>query len=254
MPTLSRCTRRAAAAASAAAALLLCTVASASAGAARLPVGEADGVRIERDGGAAVVYFTKSAAPLYKRIAGKRVEFECTREPAGDKLGPAVGSSGSTQVRAPKSRAPLRTGMRLRGEDYCRIWLAAREGDARRLVVSVPLTQKGAVELDERERATAIVLVLATAGQEADKRSPSAYPAPAALVEALVRMGVPRSAIVALDSATASPPAGAVGYWSDGARSLAVVALSASGRRLFVELGPDDLVRTNVAQYFTEEL
>ena len=46
-----------------------------------------------------------------------------------------------------------------------------------------------------------------------------------------------------------TPPTGAVGYWSDGARSVAVAILSASGRRLFIEFSEDDVLRTNVAGY-----
>ena len=55
--------------------------------------------------------------------------------------------------------------------------------------------------------------------------------------------------VVALASAGETPPAGAVGYWSDGARRVAVAVLSASGRRLFIEFSEDDVLRTNVAGY-----
>ncbi len=43
-----------------------------------LPVGEARGVKIVRERGALVVVFTKPAAKLYRRIAGRNVEVECT--------------------------------------------------------------------------------------------------------------------------------------------------------------------------------
>lgn len=242
-------------AASAAAALLLWTAAAAPAGAADLPVGSADGVRIERDGGAAVVVFSKAAAPLYKRIAGKRVEVECTHIATGGGLWIAEGdSSGSELARAPRRRAPLRTGMNLRGSDFCRVWLAAGKSGSRRLIVSVPLTQKGAAQLDEERRFTLMNLALVLAGDEGDKRRPAAWPTPAALVDSLVgRLRPLRRTIVALDSADATPPADTVGYWSDGARHVAVVALSSLGRRMFVEFDADDVFSTNVAQFLGGE-
>jgi hypothetical protein len=56
--------------------------------------------------------------------------------------------------------------------DYCRVWLAARtvtrDGErrrlGRRLVVSVPLTQEGAVFLDEQAKALSIIGLLGIAG------------------------------------------------------------------------------------------
>jgi hypothetical protein len=55
--------------------------------------------------------------------------------------------------------------------------------------------------------------------------------------------------IVALASPADTPPPGSVGYYSDGARHAAAVVLSAAGRRLFVEVDADDVLRTNVAMY-----
>ena len=46
-----------------------------------------------------------------------------------------------------------------------------------------------------------------------------------------------------------TPPAGSIGYYGDGAERTAVVTLSTSGRRLFIETEPDDVLRTNLAQY-----
>lgn len=252
MPAPARFRRRAAALA---AALISCA-AAAPAGAATLPVGEADGVRIEPARSGLVVDFTKRAAPLYKRIAGKRVEIECTRIATGGGFGISAGdSSGAMSMRAPKARTPLRTGQTTRGDDFCRVWLASRTtrrgSSSRQLIVSIPLTQKGAVRLDEERTATMMLSVLVFAGELADTRRPPVYPTPAQLVERLqARFRAARRSVVALDSADATPPADTVGYWSDGAGHVAVVALSAQGRRLFAEFAPDDVVSTNVAQFF----
>ena len=62
-------------------ALLLATALAgltAPAAGAKLPVGEADGVRIIRVKGAIVVVFTPQAAKLYRRIAGRQVSVFCT--------------------------------------------------------------------------------------------------------------------------------------------------------------------------------
>ena len=128
-----------------------------------LPVGEAQGVRIKRERGALVVVFTREAAPLYRLVAGKVVRVICTdlRADDGIRLGVTESASGGGGVRASKRRRPLRTGDLTRGLDYCRVWLAKRTVRRRRvhrvygerLIVSVPLTQAGAVHLDEEAKA-----------------------------------------------------------------------------------------------------
>ena len=57
---------------------------------------------------------------------------------------------------------------------------------------------------------------------------------------------------MALTSPSDTPPPGSVGYYSDGAQHAAAVVLSAAGRRLFVEVDADDVLRTNVARYLGE--
>ena len=49
-----------------------------------------------------------------------------------------------------------------------------------------------------------------------------------------------------LASPADTPPPGRIGYYSDGALHVAVVIVSGSGRRLFIELEPDDVLHTNV--------
>ncbi|HYN52124.1 MAG TPA: hypothetical protein VES62_14470, partial [Thermoleophilaceae bacterium] len=55
--------------------------------------------------------------------------------------------------------------------------------------------------------------------------------------------------IVALATPADTPAAGQVGYYSDGNERVAAVILSRSARRLFIEFEPDDVLRTNVADF-----
>ena len=135
--------------------------------------------------------FTERAAQLYRRIAGKRVTITCTELPEDRNAVGIVGvGSGSQTFRAPKRRRPFRTGDLTRGTDYCRVWLAARtvrrhgerQRRSRQLIVSVSLTQEGAVYLDEQEKAISLFGLLLYAGEQGDGK---AYPTTAALLQAI---------------------------------------------------------------------
>ncbi len=210
-----------------------------------LPVGEAQGVRIKRERGALVVVFTREAAPLYRLIAGRVVRVICTDLRVGADAWLHSGSaSGGGGVRASKRRRPLRTGDLTRGLDFCRVWRAHR------LIVSVPLSQAGAVHLDEEAKAATLLAVLFFGLEHDGGRGSERFHAPAELVT-LFEAHKPRIGFhaVVLASPADTPPAGSVGYWSDGKRRAASVIVSASGRRLFVELAEDDVLHTNVARY-----
>ena len=53
----------------------------------------------------------------------------------------------------------------------------------------------------------------------------------------------------ALATPAATPPAGKIGYYSDGSERVAVAVLSRSARRLFIEFEPGEVARTNVAGF-----
>jgi hypothetical protein len=57
-----------------------------------------------------------------------------------------------------------------------------------------------------------------------------------------------RVTLVALETPSGTPPGDAFGYYSDGARHAAAVAVSASGRRLFLEYD-GDVLHTNIVRY-----
>lgn len=230
-------------------ALLLVLVVPSAAAQAPLPVGETDGVRVVRDrGGGIVVVFTQRAEKLRRKVAGKMVSVLCTEFTEDGS------NEGGVTQRAPKRGRRIRTGDRTRGMDYCRIWLAARtvrRGETRtrhgrRLVVSIPLTQEGAVFLDEESKVRLIFGLLTISGFEAEDRNRTGYLSPAELLEAFPQLE--RVPVVALAAPSDTPPAGAVGYYSDGAQHVAAVVLSTPGRRLFFEYN-GDVLHTNIAKY-----
>jgi hypothetical protein len=227
----------------------------------QLPVGGADGVRIVRVHGAIVVVFGPKATRLWRRVAGKRVSVLCETgpEPDPDNPGFSFSEGGGTTLRAPKRGRRIETGDLTRGMDICRVSVeprsVRRKGKRvrlpRRLIVEIPLTQRGAVRLDERARAHALLALLdigAVLGQQKGHGHP--FAPSAELVAALPQLRRPlRLSVVELANAADTPPAGSIGYYSNGAEHAATVVLSASGRRLFLEADADNVVRTNVAEY-----
>jgi hypothetical protein len=230
--------------------LLALIVPSAGAAQAPLPVGEADGVRIVRERGALVVVFTQRAEKLRRKLAGKRVNVACV-EFLEDGT-----RSGGNPLRMPKRARRLRTGD-LSRPDYCRLWLAARtvrrngerERLRRKLIVSIPLTQEGAVFLDEQFNAIGMLALLTVSEFAAEDRGRSGFLTAAELLE-LAADARPRAgpALVELAAPSDTPPPDTVGYYSDGAKHAAVVVLSASGKRLFLEYN-GDVLHTNIAKY-----
>jgi hypothetical protein len=219
---------------------------------AQLPVGEADGVRVVRQPGAIVVKFTPKADTLWRRVAGRRVLLFCADLPA-DSSDRDPSYSREAGFRAPKRGRTLRlrTGDRTRGIDYCLVLLDRRR--SRPLIAAIPLTQLGAVYLDESEKAGSLLAIVLATRLFAEEKGLKAFPTHSQLVEFIAALPAAPSAelvaggIVALASPAEAPPDGKLGYYSDGAERMAVVIVSGSGRRLFIELEPDEVQRTNVA-------
>ena len=234
---------------------MLCMAAAPSAGA-QLPVGEADGVRILRERGALVVIFTPRAEKLRRRVAGRLVSVMCTDlPPEMDSFGTFVISSGGGTYRMPKRGRRLRTGDLTRPMDYCRVALVRGRHRSRRAIAAVPLTQAGAVYLDEEEKANELLQLLFLAGFVAEKLELEAYPTYSQLMDFLAARSdrtppenISRD-LVALSSPSDTPPVDRLGYYSDGAERTVVAVVSRSGRRLFIEGEPDGVLRTNVAEF-----
>jgi hypothetical protein len=234
-----------------------------------LPVGESKGVRAERVHGQITLTFTKRASHIYRRVAGRLVIVTCTNVPGNKGIrGDTVTTGGDTNVRIPKGRRRVATGEGSKPLDYCLLSLPARKITRkgrhlrlpRRVLVSIPLTQAGAVLLDEQSKAASIAGVLFLAQLLAEKRKIDTWPTPEQLA-AYVRKLSPKGArgfgargFTPLASATVTPAAGKVGYWSDGRENVAVAMLSRAGRRLFLQIGADHFLSTNLTNYlFADE-
>lgn len=169
------------------------------------------------DGTIASMRFSPS---LFRELAGKRVVIACTEMSTSD--GPGITSEGigSEAFRMPKRRRVVRRFVG-RGYDYCT--LRAK----RRHIVTFATSERGAIVVDEQYRTYLMLTVLSS------EAARSALP------------------VVPLASPSDTPPAGSIGYYSDGGEHAAVVMLSDAGRRLFVEVNADDVLYTNVARYLS---
>jgi hypothetical protein len=254
-----------------AAAVVLLAVPSSGSAQAPLPVGEAHGLRIVREQGAIVVVFTHRAVKRYERIAGRLVSIDCIDQKPSQGppraftfIGPphpgdiTVESGGGVTMRAPKRGRRLETGDLTRGMDYCRVWLeprtvrrdGARQRLGRRLIVSIPLTQAGAVFLDEETKARKLLSLVFIAGLVAEELNITGWPSYTQLVDTLGQHS--RRRLVALAAPADTPPARTIGYYSDRREHVAVAILSRSGRRLFIE-ARGDVLTTNVVRHIFQD-
>jgi hypothetical protein len=228
--------------------VLAALLAPSAAAAADLPL-TVDGVRATQGSGGVKIVFGPKAKGLYKKIAGRKVTVDCETVLRTD--GPVLGrddggGEGLTSVLvAAKKRRALRLGERSGRFDTCR--LSARRtkklkngGKEVRIVLDlrVPLTQKGAVFLDESRMA--IVLDDALGLVEPAKGQTNYRSAQDGIASAGGEGG-----IVVLDSPDATPPADRLGLYSDGVAHAAAVAVTKAGRRVFIEVDGDAL-KTNL--------
>jgi hypothetical protein len=235
-------------------AVALALLAPASAAAqTELPVGESHGVRLLSRHGGIVLVFTHRADKLFKRIAGKEIDISCTT------FGDDFDSIGGGNVDVPRHRRRFATGDSSEGVDFCRLWLPARTTKHRRIVgerprrllVSIPVTQDGAVYLDEEAKTFSMVRASGVLAVVKEDLKLSGFPTYEQVVQ-----DEPAAAklIVKLATPADSPPGGKIGYYSDGAEHVSLVTFSTSGRRLFMEADADEVLRTNVAKYLFGEI
>jgi hypothetical protein len=221
---------------------VVAALAVASPAAAQQPL-DARGVQaVNMPSGGVEITFTARAAALYRRVAGRRVIVRCQAvEPAGALLLPldTAGELFSNRF-APERRRPLRIRHAAGTQfDVCELDVLRplRYPRRPRVSISLPLTQAGAAYLEAKrlgERMIAVLLFVAGNGQD------GAYPAASA-----VAADVPR--LVVLSAPADSPPPGRVGLYSDGARHVTVVGVTAAGVRLFIDADGGALT-TNVPQ------
>jgi hypothetical protein len=232
-------------------ALVLVAPAAASAQT-ELPVGEAHGVRMEVVHGGLVLTFTKPATKLFKRIAGREILVSCTT------FGEEFDSVGGGNVDVPLHRRRFATGDEARDAAFCRLWLPPRTVKrhkmrvrfGRTLLVSVPLTQAGAVYLDEEAKTFSMLRIEFLVDAVKDKLKLSGYPTYDQIVQ---RVPQAPTVMAELTAPGDSPPPGKVGYYSDGNEHVTFARMSRSGRRLFIDYAADEVLTTNVAQYLFGE-
>jgi hypothetical protein len=182
------------------------------------------------------------APRLHRQIAGRRITLSCSA--LAERAGPGiyVVETGEESFRLPKTRRLVRRFIG-RGYDYCTLYLKGR-----RHVVTFALNDRGAARVDEQQRAIMLSTVLTLAGaDDGNFMTPDEF-----LQSKRARAFASQQPIVAVSSPSDTPPAGSLGYYSDGGEHAAAVVVSSAGRRLFVEVNADSELHTNVAQYLYE--
>lgn len=230
------------------AAVLLASAATAasaavrSADAAPLPLGtDTHGVLARFANGGVVFTFTHGAAGRYGQIAGRTVEVGCMTLVQTTRSGAATQKiwAGGRLV-APQRRTPLRAfiGERGRRPDYCAVQLL-RPGASRVEVAVVPVSARGARYLDERTTVRELIgLLLLTQGPSGRPSTPSSMQA------------VTHGQVVPVSGPQQRPPAGHVGYWTDGTNKVYLGALTHFGTLFFYQYEIDsDIVTTNLLDW-----
>jgi hypothetical protein len=198
------------------------------------------------DRGGLVLIFSSRSAKLRERINSRYAWMMCTN------LGELFSSSGGGNLDVPRRGRRVPTGFSIDGADFCRFFLRShtieRDGSLRRVprrvLFSIPLTQTGAVHLDEEAKTAKMLPISAIASLVKNKLKLSGYPTYAQLVQQHPTLA---RRVVALSAPGEIPPPRRIGYYSDGQEHIALSILSASGRRLFIEHSAGDVISTNVA-------
>jgi hypothetical protein len=213
-----------------------------------LPVGEARGVRLVEDRGGLVLIFGPRSAKLRERINSRYAWISCTS------LGEIFSSVGGGNLDVPRHGRRVPTGFSIDDPDFCRFFLRShtikRDGSRRRVprrvLFSIPLTQAGAVYLDEEAKTAKMLPISAIASLVKNELKLSGYPTYAQLVQQYPKLAKP---VVAMSAPGEAPPPARIGYYSDGQEHIALAILSASGKRLFIEHSAGDVLSTNVAAH-----
>jgi hypothetical protein len=208
----------------------------ASAGPAFQPAipGTAQGVVVSTSGRTVTVRFTGASAAVGRKLAGHRAKVACGVRTAPGLMfatRPSTQSADSAVVRAARGDGTLTATLSVTG-DFCQV------ADGTATVARAGLTPAGVAWADELNAATAL-FDAATLGRASTHYTPAAT---------LVARG--RGRIVALPGPDATPPLGQVGYWTDGGRHAAFVALSPAGRRLVFEDLDGRVHRTNLVEAY----
>jgi hypothetical protein len=217
-----------------------------------LPVGESRGVHLVNQRGGLVLIFSQPAGKLRKRVNSRYAWIECTE------LGEPFSGSHSGNLNVRRRGRRVRTGFGAGDADFCRFFLRAhkvkRRGASKRVprrdLFAIPLTQAGAVYLDEESKTRQMLRLALVASVLKEDRKLSGQPTYGQLIEAYPRLA---KVVVELSPPSETPPPKRVGYYSDGGEHLVLAILSASGKRLFIETSAGDVLSTNVARHLFDD-
>jgi hypothetical protein len=210
--------------------------------------GPAQGVQATASGTTVDFRFTGASAAFGKALAGQPVAVTCARHSARalDALALADNSPaldddarpGATGL--PPSITANGSGLHVTLQvgtpgDVCTVSELVPADEPSRIgrEANAAITTAGATWIDERQRATAMLDLLVA----------SAPSTTYATIGQMVALG--DGDVVALPGPDATPPPGKIGWWSQG-RAMALVTLSAAGRRLLIQDLGGGMLRTNV--------
>jgi hypothetical protein len=227
---------------------LLCSAWLAPAGAASaagLPVGHAKGVSVQVGRHGVSFRFAKTLDPTVAALLRPRrhVELGCTRLGPLRIDGARTSSRVTERVQLPERRTRVRLSSPGQHPSFCTMRLVSTRLD----IVDVPVTQAGAVYIDERHTFFGIRNAAFTAAGDAEAADRATFE-PA---DQYVRRYGSDGDMVVLPTADAVPAAGTIGIFSDGAHHFEAVALTTLGRRMFYDIDGDALT-TNGTPYLTD--
>ncbi|MDA0161038.1 hypothetical protein OM076_12235 [Solirubrobacter ginsenosidimutans] len=213
-----------------------------------LPVyGANDGIRLTQKG----IAFGPKADKLYRTLGGHRALALCGA--FTDRLAPDY-TAGNQLGTLPRKRGTIRvdTGgypdvcaiatRRINLDDsFCRSMRSELEDWCARVIVAV--TPRGRAYVDRLHRAVELV----GADDQISSLPPDWAPTPVELLQ-----GAVEAKVVALDGPDASPPAGTIGLYGDGANHT-VAALLRDGTRVFLRR-EGDVITTNLPELFGRAL
>jgi hypothetical protein len=205
------------------------------------------GVTAARSGGTLTLTFTPQALATAGLRPGASTSIECQKQVAGATTTPllAGGEDSSTNYAYANATVAadgaitydLDASRRESGNknakpagtlDTCAVTVSVDANTGKsRTIANVALTPTGDAYFDEHTHVQALRAALLAGRKACGYKAAAQVPG-----------------VVALASADATPPAGQVGYWTDGTHA-AAVTLSGAGRRLFVEDQGGLMVRTD---------
>jgi hypothetical protein len=207
-----------------------------------------NGLRIVGDRHGAILRFTGAAAKVGRFWRGKELQVTCDtvvwRQLRSG--GIAEGWAGGPAFNG----RSLRIGVPEKGMDYCIVRHPGSRGGGSQLVGVVAVSAAGRAWVTDLQ-ASVILLTMPDPESTPPGRVPTIDEMLAENTTYTTPAGkpLPEPFVVALAGPDATPPAGKVGFWSDGRQHAVWAVLSPTGRRLFIEREPDDVVRSNLVGF-----